>query len=325
MSLELLAAVLVFVSVSALVAAILARPAGARAVERRLSGMLAGGADEPQVQGDEVLRRGHHSAVPALRRVLERSEWSQRTWTDLQQAGLPLKVGEYLLLRILVAVFAVLIVLFLTGGGFWGLLASIAAGAVASFLPVLYVKMKKSRRQRAIGNQMVETLQLISNALRSGFAFTQAVEMASKQLSPPIQDELDRFIRDTNLGARLDDALRGMVDRTGSVDMEMLVTTIMVQRLTGGNLSEVLENVSETIRERQRLQAEIQALTAQQRLTGFILSIYPLALGLLFLAIAPSIWSIMLKETIGLIVLGFALCWQTLGALWIRQILKLEV
>jgi tight adherence protein B len=325
MGLELAAAILAFVSVTAVVGAVMARSPEARAVERRLSSMSVPLSPKPQVQGGDLLLRGRHSGVPAIRRLLERSEWSQRAWTDLQQAGLPLKVGEYLALRLLLATLAVLMALFLGPGGLLGVVLIVAAGAIGFFLPALYLRFKKARRQRQIGQQMVEMLQLISNALRSGFAFTQAVEMAAKQLTPPLQDELQHFLRDTNMGARLDDALKGLVERTGSVDMEMLVTTIMIQRLTGGNLSEVLDNVGETIRERQRLYGEIAALTAQQRLTGFILSIYPLVLGAIFFALAPSIWKVMFTEDIGRIVLVGALVLQTMGALWIRQILNLDV
>lgn len=325
MGLEFAAAILTFVSVASIVGVALSRSPEARAVERRLSSMAVPASPNPQMQGSDLFLRGRHSGVPALRRLLEGSEWSQRTWTDLQQAGLPLKVGEYLALRLLCAMMGVLLGIIAGVGGLPGIIIIVAAGAIGSFLPALYLRFKKARRQRQIGQQMVEMLQLISNALRSGFAFTQAVEMAAKQLGPPLQDELQHFLRDTNLGARLDDALNGLVERTGSVDMEMLVTTIMIQRLTGGNLSEVLDNVGATIRERQRLYGEIQALTAQQRLTGQILSIYPLLLGALFFAIAPSIWKVLFTESIGRIVLGGALVLQTMGALWIRQILKLDV
>lgn len=325
MGLEFAAAILTFVSVASVVGVALSRSPEARAVERRLSSMAVPASSKQQVEGSDLFLRGRHSGVPALRRLLEGSEWSQRTWTDLQQAGLPLKVGEYLALRLLCAMMGVLLGIIAGVGGLLGIIVIVAAGAIGSFLPALYLRFKKARRQRQIGQQMVEMLQLISNALRSGFAFTQAVEMAAKQLGPPLQDELQHFLRDTNLGARLDDALNGLVERTGSVDMEMLVTTIMIQRLTGGNLSEVLDNVGATIRERQHLYGEIHALTAQQRLTGLILSVYPLLLGALFLAIAFDIWKVMFTESIGRIVLGGALVLQTMGALWIRQILKLDV
>ena len=116
-------------------------------------------------------------------------------------------------------------------------------------LPMFWVRMRKARRQAKITSQLVETLHLLANALRSGFAFNQAIEAAAKQMDPPIQDELNYFLRDTSLGARPDDALAAMVVRSGSLDLEMLVTTLLVQRTTGGNLSEVLDNVAETIRE----------------------------------------------------------------------------
>jgi tight adherence protein B len=166
---------------------------------------------------------------------------------------------------------------------------------------------------------------LIANALRSGFAFNQAVEAAAKQSEPPMQDELNYFLRDTSLGARPDDALAAMVIRSGSLDLEMLVTTLLVQRTTGGNLSEVLDNVADTIRERDRLQGEIKALTATQRLTGQILSIYPIALGAFLFVLAPSMMKVLFTEEIGRILLAIALTLQIIGALTIRRILSLDV
>jgi tight adherence protein B len=130
----------------------------------------------------------------------------------------------------------------------------IIAGAAGFMVPGVYIGWLKGRRIQTINTQLVETLQLISNALRSGFAFTQAVEMAARQVQAPMQDELNQYMQDNALGARSEDALLALAERTGSYDVDMMVTTIIVQRTTGGNLSEILDNVAETIRERERLQ-----------------------------------------------------------------------
>jgi tight adherence protein B len=116
-----------------------------------------------------------------------------------------------------------------------------------------------------------------------------------------------------------------MVVRSGSLDLEMLVTTLLVQRTTGGNLSEVLDNVAETIRERDRLRGEIKALTATQRLTGQILSIYPLALGAFLFLLAPSLMKILIVDEVGRMLLAIAIILQVAGALTIRRILSLDV
>ncbi len=116
-----------------------------------------------------------------------------------------------------------------------------------------------------------------------------------------------------------------MADRTGSYDLDMMVSSIMIQRNTGGNLSEILENVADTIRERDRLQGEIRALTSSQRFTGLVLSIYPLFLGALFFALAPETWKVLFESELGRILLISAAALQVMGMITIRRILALEV
>jgi len=241
------------------------------------------------------------------------------------QAGLALKVSEYFLLRAVLSVLCAVLGFVLLGGGAAGFLAGLAGAVVGFLIPGWYVGFLKGRRVETINTQLVETLQLISNALRSGFAFTQAVELAAKQISTPMQDELNQFLQDNALGARSDNALLALVERTGSYDVEMMVTTIIVQRTTGGNLSEILDNVAETIRERERLQGEIRALTASQRLTGLILTLYSPALGLLMLALAPKLMTVMFEEALGRAMLVTALVLQILGMIAIRRLLRLDV
>jgi tight adherence protein B len=192
-------------------------------------------------------------------------------------------------------------------------------------IPAWYVSWLRGRRLAQINSQLVEGLQLISNGLRSGFAFTQSVEMAVRQLSSPLKEELQRFLQDNALGSKTDEALHSLVERTGSYDVEMMVTTILVQRTTGGNLSEILDNVAETIRERERLQGEIRALTAQQRLTGRVLAIYPLLLGLLFTLVAYDLMKVLWEEEFGRVLLFVAGIFQVLGFLAISRILRLDV
>lgn len=322
--LEIMAAVSVFIAVTGLLLLIFRSPSQGAVVEQRLEAARRPLAVERELEGSGLLKRGT-SRLPFLREFLSQSSWSDRAWLDVQRAGLPLRVSEYLLIRFFTGALGFVLMMLLTGGSALGIVLMIVAAVVGFMLPAWYVHVKKSRRQATIGRQLVECLQLISNALRSGFAFTQAVELAAKQVTAPMKDELDHFLRDNALGARTDDALKALADRTGSVDVEMMVTSIMVQRTTGGNLSEILENVAETVRERERLQGEIRALTAQQRLTGFILSIYPLVLAVLFFLLAPSVMKVLWEEEVGRVLLVIAGTLQVIGFLTIRQVLKLEV
>ena len=324
MPVEIAAAAAVFLAVTALALSLLSAAPGGRAVERRMSAMSRSPAAPAGIDASGILRTGG-SRFSFLRTLLSSSNWADRASVDLLQAGLALKVSEYFLLRAVLSVLCAVLGFVLLGGGAAGFLAGLAGAVVGFLIPGWYVGFLKGRRVETINTQLVETLQLISNALRSGFAFTQAVELAAKQISTPMQDELNQFLQDNALGARSDDALLGLAKRTGSYDVEMMVTTIIVQRTTGGNLSEILDNVAETIRERERLQGEIRALTASQRLTGLILTLYSPALGLLMLALAPKLMTVMFEEALGRAMLVTALVLQILGMIAIRRLLRLDV
>ncbi|HUF52956.1 MAG TPA: type II secretion system F family protein [Dehalococcoidia bacterium] len=228
------------------------------------------------------------------------------------------------MLRILVGAGAGVFVFMIVSGSV-ALFAAIAAGVIGFMIPAWFLSYRRTRRQSAITGQLVETLTLISNALRSGFAFTQAIELAAKQMEPPIEEELNRVIRDTSLGMPMDDALQEMADRSGSYDLDMIVATILIQRTTGGNLSEILDNVAETVRERERLQKEIRALTASQRFTGTILSFYPLLLAALLFVIQPDLMSVLWENEVGRVLLVIAGVLMGLGIFTMRRILRLEV
>jgi len=322
--LELLAAAFVFVSVGAVVLVLLGYAHPARMTERRIK-TLVHAPHEEELQARGLLTRSG-SPVPLLRNLtFDHNDWATRAKLDLQRAGLTLKVSEYMLLRLLLAVLVALFVIVVSGGSPLGILIALALAVAGFLVPAMALKTLATRRQSAISAQLVETLQLISNGLRSGFAFTQALELAAKQMTSPIRDELEHFLRDNSLGAPIEDSLRAMVDRSGSLDLDMVVTSILVQRTTGGNLSEILDNVAETVRERYRLQGEMRALTASQRLTGLILSLYPLFLLAVFSLIAPSVMKVLVTEELGRILLGIAITLQVIGAFAIRRITSLEV
>lgn len=324
MSIELLAAIFAFISVSGLVYAIFTGGPRSRALERRITALHQPAA---AVSGDMegLLKRSGTSKLPFLRGLAAGGNWADRWAIDLRRAGSNLRVSEYLLFRLLASVLIAALAFVLFSGTPFGVILGVAGIFVGYMVPAWYFGIRRGRRQQAINGQLVEMLTLIANALRSGFAFTQAIELASRQLESPIKDELDHLIRDNALGARAEDALNALAERTGSYDVEMIVTSILVQRTTGGNLSEVLDNVAETIRERGRLQGEIRALTASQRFTGLILSIYPIVLGALFAALAPSLMSVLWTEPVGRILLAIAATLQLIGIFTIRRILVLEV
>lgn len=227
----IVAAVLVFVAVSALVLALTRTPS--RRVEQRLANLSASGESSSPVGSVLRIDKG---TFPGLRRLVTGTAWADRARRDLDHAGMRLKASEYLMVRIFLAALAAVALGLLVEGSL-GFVLAIGAGAAGFMAPAWFVMNRRNRRQAAISGQLVEMLTLVSNALRSGFAFTQALELAAKQSEPPMRDELTRLIRDTSLGAPMDEALQEMAERAGSYDLEMVVATILIQRSSGGAIS----------------------------------------------------------------------------------------
>jgi tight adherence protein B len=178
---------------------------------------------------------------------------------------------------------------------------------------------------RAIDIQLVETITLISNALRAGFAFAQGIDAAAKRVGPPMSIELGRVLVDISLGRSTEEALTALNERIGSDDLDMVVTAILIQRGSGGNLVEVLDNVTATMRDRERIRGEIKTLTSAQRFTAWVLSIWPLCVALMFFAVNPDIMSLMWTTGAGVALLIVWGVLNLLGVVALQRILSIEI
>jgi tight adherence protein B len=172
---------------------------------------------------------------------------------------------------------------------------------------------------------LVETVTLIANAVRSGFGFLQGIQVTARQMPSPIADELDHLVQDINLGVSAEQALLDMGLRVGSYDLDVVITAITIQRSTGGNLSEILDKVAETMRERERIRGEINTMTAEKRLTGNILAVYPVALAGLIFLIHPDLMSVLWTEPVGRVLLALAVTLQVIGFIVIRRIVEIDI
>jgi tight adherence protein B len=273
--------------------------------------------------GEPLLRRSS-SSIPAITRFLNARGYAARWSFQLEQAGVTLRPGEYFLVRLTLAVIVSATVFVIGRDPLWFVLA-VAGGFIGFMLPAFWLGRKVSKRIRGINKQLVETITLIASAQRAGFAFAHGVDVAAKRMGPPISIELNRMLLDMNLGASTEAALQAMNDRIGSDDVDMVVTAILIQRQTGGNLSEVLDNVTETMRDRERIHGEIRTLTSSQRLTAWILSLWPLALALMFFGIAPGMMSLLWTTSVGFILLGVWFVLNTMGVFALRRILDIDV
>jgi tight adherence protein B len=267
-------------------------------------------------------------------RVVERRHFGASLARDIARADLKLKPGEFIaiwLISVITVPFLCLLI-----GLFLPPLSSpigLLAGALIGFLlPRFWLARRRASRLDAFNKQLPDTITLIANALRAGSSFLQAIELVVRESQPPIGEEFGRVVREINLGLAFDSALENMVRRVRSDDLELMATAINIQHQVGGNLAEILDSIAFTIRERVRIEGEIRTLTAQQRLSGYVVAGMPLAMvGLLFV-VAPSFLQPMFENPpglfglpAGLVALMFGGFLMFLGFILIRRIIAIEV
>lgn len=323
MAIELLAALAVGLAFG-LFALYFARQMGARPVDARISAL----ADRPAAQHggiawEEIRRRGP-SNLPFLRNLLTDSAWSKNATLEIEQAGLRLRVGEYLIGRIAVGL-VVFTVVFLVGQSLITFVLGAVFGVLGFMLPALMLSVIRKRRIEQIAKQTPEAVSMIANSLRAGFAFQHGLAMVAQQLEPPIKDEFARVILDMNVGASVEEALQGLLTRADSEDINMVVTAVLIQRTSGGNLSEILETVGETMRERERITGEVKTMTSQQRFSGTVLTFWPLLLLGFFSLVNWSQTSLLFTTPAGLILLAVGATLLGMGYYTIRRILDIDI
>ena len=273
-------------------------------------------------------------ALQNLNKAVEQRSFGANLARDLARADLHLKVSEYLM--IWAASVVTVPVLFLLLGLFIAPLGSpialIVGVVLGFFIPRFWLGRRKNGRLSAFNKQLPDTVMLIANALRAGSSFLQAIELVVRESRPPISLEFGRVIREVNLGLPFESALENMIRRVRSDDLELMGTAISIQHQVGGNLAEILDSIAFTIRERMRIKGEIRTLTAQQRLSGYVVAFLPISLaGFLFVA-APGFMEPMFANPpaimglpAGVIVLGFGGFMMFIGFMIIRKIVDIEV
>ena len=239
----------------------------------------------------------------------------------MQQAGIPLRGSEFLVLSIGVSLIATLAAFILSGGS---LSISLVMGFLTYLAFWLDVKRKAANRLSRFNTQLGEALSLMTNALRSGFSFLQAVEIISREMPSPISDEFSRFLNETRLGMTTEEGLHNLVTRVPSSDLDLVVTSVLIQRQVGGNLTEIFDNISQTIRDRQKVQDEIRTLTSQGRLAGWIMGLAPVTLLGIMYALNPGYIGILFVDPLGITLLGVTFTMQLIGVWVINRIVSID-
>lgn len=261
----------------------------------------------------------------AFGKTLDKSRWGSRYKEKIEiklvQAHLPLKPEEYMAVNIIALLSTGLVfMVFIENAA-----ASAAMAVIAACVPGIYVNLRKKSIINRIEQQLPDTLALMSNTLKSGYSFLQAVDAAARELPPPVSLEFQHMLKEINLGVSTEKALESFGKRVQSQDLELIIMAVMIQRQTGGNLSEILDNISETIRSRIKIKGEIKILTAQGRISGLIISLLPVVIAVLINVINPEYISVLFKNQLGWAMLVMAVLMQGIGIYLIRRIVRIEV
>jgi tight adherence protein B len=261
------------------------------------------------------------SAVPWLNRWLLKMELAPRIHTLLYQSGLKWTAGSLVLMSIAAFVFPAFLLYKRTGA----LLFALLFGSFTCVAPLAFVYHKRSRRFMQIEQELPEALDMIVNALRAGHSLVAALRLVAYESPDPISGEFRICFDEQNYGLELRTAMENLINRAPLQDLRIIVTAILIQKESGGNLAEVLEKASYVIRERFRLKRQVRVHTAQGRITGLILSILPIVLGIALYLVNPKTMSLLWTRPIGVKLLYLAAGMTTVGALIIRKIVNMDV
>lgn len=259
--------------------------------------------------------------APLLTGFLQRSDFGRKLQTELLRGGLMLRPSEFLIISGICALTGSFAGLKLGHSIVFGVLL-MGAGAVA---PYMHMKSKQTQRQRQISNQLPDALDLLSSSLRSGHSFLRGLQVVVTQMGPPITEEFERAIDEVRLGQSLDLALSHILDRTGNYDLELVISAVQTQLSIGGNLAEIMDNISGMIRERVRLAGEIAAATAEGRMSAGILGGMPFAMAFLINVVSPGYINPLFSSTFGLILLAGAGGMMLTGILIIKKMLEIDI
>ena len=244
---------------------------------------------------------------------------------QLQRADLKLRTSEFFMIQIGSTALFVVISLVRFGLPLGGLIQMIIFGVIGYLLPGFYVKYRINKRLKAFNNQLGDTLTLLSNAIKAGYSFAQAIDTVAKNAVAPISDEFGRAVREMNLGGSPDEALQNITKRIASADFDLVATAYSIHRTVGGNLAEILDNIAYTIRERVRIKGEIATLTAQARASGTLITFLPLVLAAFMYFVTPTYFRPMFSNFIGWALLAIGAFMIFIGNLIIRRVVAIEV
>ena len=277
---------------------------------------FAKSASDMQLIRDELL-----SGIPALNRFLLRWGWVASMRTLIAQAGMRVRAGKLVLISAILALIAFQACSFAYGSA----LLALPAGMLAAFLPLGYILFERARRLKAFEKQFPEVIELLARSVRAGHSFTSGMEIVATDLAEPVSGEFRTAFDEQRFGLPMRDALLNLCERVPLVDVRFFVIALLVQKETGGNLAEILDNLSHVIRERFRIAGEVRIRTAQGRLTAGILIAMPIVMLCILKVINPDYVNVLFLDPWGRNMLVAAACMQVMGAALLWKIVRIHV
>jgi tight adherence protein B len=287
----------------------------------RLAGFSRGSDAAPVIDPDIILKREVYSDLPIINAILRRVKLAADVDTLIKQANSSLTVGRVLFGALFIAV----VVGVLAGAYMHNALIGLAAGLAAGTTPYISLRIKRNARLRAFETILPEAIDLLGRALRAGHALTAAIEMVSREIADPVGMEFRRVFEEQNFGLPIREALLNLASRVPVPDLQFLVTAMLVQKETGGNLAEVLDKTGMVIRERSRLLGQLRIYTAQGRMTGWILGLLPFIVFLLMNFVNPSYARTLINDPMGRKAIWLGLGLMVIGVWMIRKIVDIKV
>ena len=293
-----------------------------RALDKRLKEVAQFGS--PDDDGDStpaILKEQKAGPLPVLDRLVSGNVRGSIIAKWIEQSGSKTTVSAIVLMGVGLGLVLGMVVSSLARAG-WAFPVAFALGFAA---PFIVLKIKRTRRLRAFEEQFPEGLDLIARALKAGHAFATGLKMVADEMPDPVGPEFRKTFEEQNFGLPLKDALENLTHRVPSLDVRFFATAVLIQRDTGGNLSEILENLAHVVRERFKILRQVRVYTAHGRFTGWVLLALPAFLGVALMFINPEHMNLLFRERMGQLMLMGGLVMQVIGYLWIKQVIKIEV
>jgi tight adherence protein B len=293
----------------------------ARKLDRRLRDMGSDGEAPSEGVGETVVKRALEGPLPGVDRLVAGTRGGISLQSLIDQSGVRITPSAVVLISVMGALMAGLITYLLLPLALVALLVAVGA----AFAPFGFLLHKRGRRLKRFEEMFPEALDLLSRAIRAGHAFQTAMGMVADELPEPVGPEFKKTFDQQNYGLPLRDALNELSERIHLLDVRFFVTAVLIQRDTGGNLSEILDNLAHVVRERFKIQRQVRVHTAHGRFTGYVLLALPAALAVALSVINPDHMHLLFHERMGQVMLMGAIVMQSIGFVWIRKVIKIEV